>query len=82
VSGQGGGDERDVAFIKGLRTAREAVERQTDLPSLVFFERPSDFTKGVLSCLTAIDAQILEAVTRAVTPPADPEADQCEGGAL
>lgn len=34
--------------------AYKVVERQTDLTELVHFERPSDFRKGVLTCLTAL----------------------------
>lgn len=45
-------------FLDGLRAAREAVLRQTDLTELVHFERPSDFRKGVLTCLAAVDAVI------------------------
>lgn len=51
-------------FLAGLRAARETVERQTDLTELVHFERPSDFRKGVLTCLAALDAQINERVLR------------------
>jgi len=45
----------DAGFRDGLRAAREAVGRQTNLPDLVHFDRPSDFRKGVLSCVVAID---------------------------
>lgn len=37
--------------------ARRVVERQTNLPALVHFDRPSDFSKAILSCLTALDAE-------------------------
>ena len=45
-------------FIAGLRAAREVVERQTDLTELIHFERPSDYRKGVLTCLMALTATI------------------------
>lgn len=41
--------------------AREAVARQTDLTELVHFDRPSDFRKGVLSSLVALDEARKEA---------------------
>lgn len=46
------------AVAVALHGAREVVERQTDLTELVVFERPSDFRKGVLTSLTALDAYI------------------------
>jgi len=49
------------AFAAGLRAAREVVARQADLTDLVHFERPSDYRKGVLTCLAALDAAIKEA---------------------
>lgn len=36
--------------------AERAVERQTNLAELVYFDKPSDFRKGVLSSLTAVKA--------------------------
>lgn len=48
-------------FRDGLRTARAVVARQTDLTELVLFDRPSDFRKGVLTCITALDSAIKEA---------------------
>lgn len=49
-----------AAFVAKARTAawgeaRAAVERQTNLPDLVYFDKPSDFRKGVLSSLVALD---------------------------
>lgn len=49
-------------LLAGLRAAREVVDRQTDLAELVHFERPSDFRKGVLTCLAALDAAIMKEV--------------------
>ena len=49
-------------YLVGLRTARGVVERQTDLTELVHFDRPSDFRKGVLTCLMALDAAIKDAI--------------------
>ena len=48
-------------FLDGLREARAVVERQTDLTDLVHFDKPSDFRKGVLTCLVALDNAIREA---------------------
>jgi hypothetical protein len=48
-------------FVDGLREARKVVERQTDLTELIHFERPSDYRKGVLTCLMALDKAIEEA---------------------
>lgn len=39
----------------------ECVERQADLPSLVHFDKPSDFRKGVLTVLAALNAARQEA---------------------
>lgn len=50
-------------LIQGMKEAREIVARQTDLTELVHFERPSDFRKGVLTCLAALDARIRELET-------------------
>ena len=36
------------------------VERQTNLTELVHFDRPSDFRKGVLTCIAALNAEALE----------------------
>jgi hypothetical protein len=41
----------------GRRQATEAVRAQANLPDLVHFDRPSDFRKGVLSCLAALEAR-------------------------
>lgn len=49
------------AYVAGLRAAREVVARQTSLTELVHFERPSDFRKGVVTCLVALDNAIREA---------------------
>lgn len=46
----------DTAREAGRRQAVEAVRAQADLPDLVHFDRPSDFRKGVLSCLAALEA--------------------------
>jgi hypothetical protein len=32
------------------------VRRQTNLADLIHFDRPSDFRKGVLTCITALEA--------------------------
>ena len=48
--------------------ARAAVERQTDLADLVHFDRPSDFRKGVLTSLVALDAARQEAARGAAQP--------------
>lgn len=48
-------------FRAGLRSARGVVFRQTSLAELVHFDRPSDFRKGVLTCLAALDNAIKEA---------------------
>lgn len=54
--------QRDAHIrAEALREARAIVERQTDLTELVLFDRPSDFCKGVLTCLAALDAAIKEA---------------------
>lgn len=55
-------DVPSQSFIDGLREARKVVERQTNLADLVHFDRPSDFRKGVLTCLAALDNAIAEAV--------------------
>lgn len=55
-------------YLDGLRAAREVVDRQTDLAELVHFERPSDFRKGVLTCLAALDSKIMEIVAGEVQP--------------
>lgn len=52
---------RRAAYLDGLRAAREVVMRQTDLAELVHFDRPSDYRKGVLTCLVALDKAIEEA---------------------
>ncbi|GAA2608579.1 hypothetical protein GCM10010399_44260 [Dactylosporangium fulvum] len=44
-------------IAEGLRQAAEAVRAQANLPDLVHFDRPSDFRKGVLSCLAALEAR-------------------------
>lgn len=54
--------DAQVPFIDGMRAAREVVARQTDLTELIYFERPSDFRKGVLTCLAALDAAIQDEV--------------------
>lgn len=41
----------------GRRQATGAVRAQANLPDLVHFDRPSDFRKGVLSCLAALEAR-------------------------
>jgi hypothetical protein len=46
--------ERGVA--EGLRRAATAVRAQANLPDLVHFDRPSDFRKGVLTCLAALES--------------------------
>lgn len=46
---------RDKIAADVWDAARTAVARQTDLTELVHFERPSDFRKGVLTCLVALD---------------------------
>jgi hypothetical protein len=48
-------------YLDGLRDARAVVERQTDLTDLVHFDRPSDFRKGILTCLVALDDAIARA---------------------
>jgi hypothetical protein len=45
--------------------ARTVLERQTDLTELIHFDRPSDFRKGILTCLAALDAA---RVARGSTP--------------
>lgn len=45
-------------FLDGLLAARDVVQAQTNLPDLIHFDRPSDFRKGVLTCLAALDAKI------------------------
>lgn len=51
---------QDAAYAagkaEGLRQATEAVRAQANLPDLVHFDRPSDFRKGVLTCLAALEA--------------------------
>ena len=37
--------------------AEARIRRQASLPDLVHFERPSDFRKGVLTCLAALEAR-------------------------
>lgn len=59
--------EPSATYLDGLRAARKVVERQTDLTDLVHFERPSDFRKGVLTCLVALDNEI-EAQSRRSEP--------------
>lgn len=46
----------DEAYQRGLAKAVEVVRRQANLPDLVHFDRPSDFRKGVLTCLAALEA--------------------------
>jgi hypothetical protein len=46
----------DTAREAGRRQAAVAVRAQANLPDLVHFDRPSDFRKGVLSCLAALEA--------------------------
>lgn len=41
---------------QGLNRAATAVRSQANLPDLIHFDRPSDFRKGVLSCLAALEA--------------------------
>lgn len=43
-------------IAEGLRQAKTAVRAQAGLPDLVHFDRPSDFRKGVLTCLAALEA--------------------------
>lgn len=50
--------ERDEAEAAGFARAVAIVRAQADLPSLVHFDRPSDFRKGVLSCLAALAAAV------------------------
>ena len=50
------------SFIDGLREAYKVVERQSALADLIHFDRPSDFRKGVLTCLVALEKAIDEAV--------------------
>lgn len=50
-----------ATYLDGLIAARDVVERQTDLTELVHFDRPSDFRKGVLTCLAALDDAIQKA---------------------
>ena len=45
--------------------ARTVLERQTDLTELIHFDRPSDFRKGISTCLAALDAA---RVARGSTP--------------
>ncbi len=59
--------ERERGVAEGLKRAATAVRAQAGLPDLVHFDRPSDFRKGVLTCLAALEA--LESKT------ADPLAD-------
>lgn len=42
---------------QGIREAVQVVRAQADLPSLMHFDRPSDFRKGVLTCLAALEAR-------------------------
>jgi hypothetical protein len=51
-------------FLDGLREARRIVERQTDLTELVHFERPSDYRKGVLTCLMALDQAVADEIEK------------------
>lgn len=51
----------DGSYIAGMRAARVVVERQTNLADLVHFDRPSDFRKGIVTCLVALDEAIREA---------------------
>lgn len=44
-------------LAEGRRLAIAAVRAQASLPDLMHFDRPSDFRKGVLSCLAALEAQ-------------------------
>lgn len=46
---------RDAARADALREAYAACERQTQLASLVA-GRPTDFEKGVMSCMAAVQA--------------------------
>jgi phage/plasmid primase-like uncharacterized protein len=53
--------DRDAsAFAAGrtqaLEEAAQIVRSQANLPDLMHFDRPSDFRKGVLSCLAALEA--------------------------
>lgn len=45
-----------AGVAEGLRRAATAVRAQAGLPDLVHFDRPSDFRKGVLTCLAALEA--------------------------
>lgn len=45
-----------AAEAAGFARAVAIVRAQADLPSLMHFDRPSDFRKGVLSCLAALEA--------------------------
>jgi hypothetical protein len=46
------------ARVSALAEAALAVERQTNLPDLVHFDKPSDFRKGVLTALMAVRALV------------------------
>ena len=52
------------SFLDGLRAAKGIVERQTNLPDLIHFERPSDFRKGVLTSIMALEAAIAEEIAK------------------
>jgi hypothetical protein len=51
----------DAAYERGKadgrREAIKVVRAQAGLPDLVHFDRPSDFRKGVLTCLAALEAR-------------------------
>jgi len=55
--------ERGVA--EGLKRAATAVRAQAGLPDLVHFNRPSDFRKGVLTCLAALESLATKATEEA-----------------
>lgn len=53
-------DRERRAKTEAWSDAIGVVERQTNLTELVHFDKPSDFRKGVLTCIAALKAEAME----------------------